>query len=334
MSVGRSPYAAVRLSAGLVGENAVVDARHHHVVGVHRFHEPSGHVLWRMKVARQIAEAYGATARLAALTVAGSVGAGLADRWSDLELDCYWSQPPTEADRSTPIHRVGGVIEAFWDYDKADQEWSEDYRLGPLAVTVSNFTVETIAELLNEVVENADTDPVKHMRLAAIQRCNSLRGPEFIDGWKVRAGQYPDQLVTAMIEESLTPSVLTGWSAREALVGRGDEIAVHALLSRIEQALVDAVLALNRTYRPHRVLKWQRTLLAGLDTVPDAFARRLETLGRGPLPAALMTAETLLTDTLGLAQRHSRADLGAFREALADRRQPVDPPEPYSPASQ
>jgi hypothetical protein len=31
---------------------------------------------------------------LAALAVAGSVGARIADRFSDLELDCYWAHPP------------------------------------------------------------------------------------------------------------------------------------------------------------------------------------------------------------------------------------------------
>jgi hypothetical protein len=45
------------------------------------------HVAWRMEIAREIAEGYQAEDGLVALTVAGSVGAGLADRWSDLEID-------------------------------------------------------------------------------------------------------------------------------------------------------------------------------------------------------------------------------------------------------
>jgi hypothetical protein len=87
------------------------------------------HVAWRMTAARRIAEGYEYDQRLAALTVAGSVGAGLADRWSDLELDAYWWQPPTDADRRTPIDRAGAVLEDFWDYDAPEQEWSENYRL-------------------------------------------------------------------------------------------------------------------------------------------------------------------------------------------------------------
>src|SRR5882757_8756076 len=98
-----------------------------------------GHVAWRMDVARRIADAYGVNDRPAAVTAAGSVGAGIADRWSDLELDCYWWQPPVDADRRAPIEHLGATLEAFWDYDPDDQEWSEDYRLGSLGVTVSNF---------------------------------------------------------------------------------------------------------------------------------------------------------------------------------------------------
>ena len=56
--------------------------------------EVNVHAAWRMEVAGRAAQAYAGNGKLAALTAAGSVGAGLADRFSDLELDCYWSSPP------------------------------------------------------------------------------------------------------------------------------------------------------------------------------------------------------------------------------------------------
>jgi hypothetical protein len=80
----------------------------------------------------------------AALAVAGSVGAGIADRFSDLELDCYWVRPPTDADRVAPVHALGGELAAFWGYDQDDKEWSEDYRVGELDITVSNFLAGTV----------------------------------------------------------------------------------------------------------------------------------------------------------------------------------------------
>jgi hypothetical protein len=44
------------------------------------------HAAWRMAQARRAAQAYAGNSKLAAMAVAGSVGSGLADRFSDLEL--------------------------------------------------------------------------------------------------------------------------------------------------------------------------------------------------------------------------------------------------------
>lgn len=55
------------------------------------------------------------------------VGSGLADRFSDLELDCYWHEPPENRDRLAPIEVLGGQVEAFWEYDADEEEWSENY---------------------------------------------------------------------------------------------------------------------------------------------------------------------------------------------------------------
>src|SRR5580692_10305657 len=69
------------------------------------------HAAWRLAVAERAARSYASNEKLAALTVAGSVGAGLADRFSDLELDCYWFDPPSDLDRAGPVHLLGGELE-------------------------------------------------------------------------------------------------------------------------------------------------------------------------------------------------------------------------------
>jgi hypothetical protein len=112
-----------------------------------------------MAVAERAAAAYAGNGKLAAVAVAGSVGAGLADRFSDLELDCYWSSPPGDGDRTGPISALGGELTDWWDYDEADREWAEDYLLGGLGVTVSNFTTGTI-ELATALVQQALTEEV------------------------------------------------------------------------------------------------------------------------------------------------------------------------------
>ncbi|MEP7022357.1 MAG: hypothetical protein ABJB47_00770 [Actinomycetota bacterium] len=125
-----------------------------------------------MALAERAARAYAPNERLAVFAVAGSVGSGLADRFSDLEVDCYWHEPPDDRDRRSPIELLGGQLEGFWEYDADEEEWSEEYILGTLSVTVSNFVIGTAERWLDAVTLQADTDPVKHMRLAA----SSVRG--------------------------------------------------------------------------------------------------------------------------------------------------------------
>ena len=279
-----------------------------------------------MAVAERAARAYAENGKLAALAVAGSVGADLADRFSDLELDCYWSSPPGDADRSGPIGALGGELTGFWEYDEDDQEWSEDYLLGDLGVTVSNFLTSTVERFLDDVVLSADTSPVKHMRLAALQRSRPLLGAELITSWRVRAYNFPDELAAVLVQQVLDPEVLTGWAARDALASRGDDLAAQDLLTRAGHAVARAVLAVNRVYLPHRQIKWQHHLITGLEVVPERLAGRLESMSASPPAEAFRTAEVLLEDTLLLAEAHTGADLSSFRQALAERRQPIDPP--------
>jgi hypothetical protein len=288
------------------------------------------HVAWRMALAGQVAEGYAGNPGLAALAVAGSVGAGLADRFSDLELDCYWFRPPADGERLAPVRSLGGELRALWDYDAGDEEWSEDYRVGQLDITVSNFLVSSAGRFLDDVVLRASTDPVRHMRLAAFQRSRPLRGAEMMESWRARAGAFPGNVVTALVEQALAPEVLSGWAAREALVSRGDGLAIGDLLTRAGYAVVRVVLALNRVYLPHRQLKWQRHLITGLGLVPERLAERLESMSAGPPEEGIRTAETLLTEVAALVEAHSGAEISDFREALLERRQTIDPPLPES----
>ena len=286
------------------------------------------HAAWRMAVARRAARAYTGNRNVAALAVAGSVGAGIADRFSDLELDCYWVRPPADADRLAPVHAVAGELTALWDYDQDDEEWSEDYRVGELDITVSNFLVSSVERFLDDVLLRASTDPVRHMRLAALQRSRPLLGAELMASWRARADAFPGILVAALVEQALAPEALKGWAARDALVSRGDDLAVSDLLARAGHAVVLAVLALNRSYLPHGQLKWQRHLITGLRLAPAQLDERLKSMSADPPADALRAAEALLAETADMAEEHSAADVSAFREALSERRRVIDPPQP------
>lgn len=284
-----------------------------------------------MAVARRVADTYAGNPDVAVLAVAGSVGAGLADQFSDLELDCYWTRPPTDAERRNPVAAAGGTLLELWDYDAGDEEWSEDYQVGELGVTVSNFLVESAERFLDDVVLRASTDPVRHMRVAAIQRSHPLIGADLMDSWRARAAAFPDELVSALVENALSPDVLRGWAARQALAGRGDHLALSDLLTRTGNAVFRAVLAVNRVYLPHQQLKWQRHLLSGLALAPDRFAERLRDMFARQPATSLRAAETLLADTVALVTAHTSADITDFRAELSERRRAIGPPGPVTP---
>lgn len=160
-----------------------------------------------------------------------------------------------------------------------------------------------------------------------------VRGAELISAWRARAG-YPDTLVVAAVERSLGPEVLRGWGSREALADRGDDLAVHDLLSRAGNAVVGAVLALNRVYSPHRAIKWQSHLIGELDVTPERFAERLRLLWTSSNAQALREAEALLADTVQLVQARIDADISSFCDELSRRRRAIDPPStPHRPAT-
>ena len=91
----------------------------------------------------------------------------------------------------------------MWDYDQDDKEWSEDYRVGELDITVSNFLASTVEQFLDDMVLRASTDPVRHMRLAAVQRCRPLLGAETMTSWRARADAFPGRPVSALVEQAL-----------------------------------------------------------------------------------------------------------------------------------
>ena len=128
---------------------------------------PSSHSTWRLDVARRAAAVYAENPKVAVVVAAGSVGAGTADEWSDLELDLYWHAPPGDDERRRPIERLGGRVERFWPFSEHEEEWGEEYSLDGLGVGISSFTVDTAQRFLHRVTVDGDPATPAQMRVAA-----------------------------------------------------------------------------------------------------------------------------------------------------------------------
>src|SRR3954468_16020241 len=103
----------------------------------------------RRALAEIVAPAYAANPKVAGVLLAGSVARGLADQFSDIEIDIYWHTPPTDADRSAPIDRAG------WQsvYRHVDaNEWADGFLIEGVKVDTSQFLVSTLDRWLDAVM--------------------------------------------------------------------------------------------------------------------------------------------------------------------------------------
>ena len=123
------------------------------------------HVDWRMRVADRVARPYLADPTVAAVVVAGSVARGRADRYSDLEIDVYWTRSPTDAARLAAVERCCGEVTQFWDYSADDEEWAEEYTVDGLWIGLSHFMTSTVSRFIHDVVDGGDASDLKQMRI-------------------------------------------------------------------------------------------------------------------------------------------------------------------------
>jgi hypothetical protein len=275
----------------------------------------------RMEVARRAVERYASDPNVAAVGVAGSVGRGTADVWSDLELDVYWHEPPDDAARRRVPDELGAAITQFWPYSPEEREWGEEYRVDGLSVGISGFLTATVDDLIDRVVGSASTSPDAQMRLAAIRSGRPLHGADHFAGWRQRTDDYPDELRRRMVLRYLDPSRFDGWRLRDTFVERDDLFALHDLLARCVRNVLGALHGVNRIYLADPKLKWEQRLVSEMPLAPADLAERLRTVWTADDVAVRVSIiEALVVETVALATAETGADLRELERALAERR--------------
>ena len=280
---------------------------------------------WRLDLAREIALGYTENPKVAALVVAGSVGRGNADRYSDIELDVYWCEPPSDQDRMAPIVRAQGKVEIFWPYSAEEEEWGEEYDVSGVKVGISSFLTSSIDRWLTDVLEHDDTSILKQMRLAAIQHCIPLHGTPTIAAWQSKATNYGASLKRAIISEYLADEVFGAWYGRHMLAARDDRIMLYDLFCRVEKCIVGTLLGLNQIYLANPSFKWMDDTIAQMTHKPHNLAGRLKRAFSMDPPAGVAELDKLLAETLALIETHLPAmDLTEFKVQLRRQRAVVE----------
>jgi predicted nucleotidyltransferase len=252
----------------------------------------------RMALAQRIAPAYAANPNVRAVLLAGSVARGVADQFSDIEIDVFWSQPPTEDELQAPIERAGATLL----YREADaNEWADGFFIEGIKVDTSQFLVGTIERWLEDVVDRADTEVEKQLLIAAVQHALPLHGADLAARWRAKAAAYPDELSRAMVAQHLAfrPRALL-----EMFAARDDLLILYKGLVAVEELIMGVLLGLNRLYLAHPSHKWMDWQIAQMSVAPPDLARRLKQILRDEPRAAVRAIHVLIEEIFALVEQH------------------------------
>jgi hypothetical protein len=269
----------------------------------------------RQAIAERAAAAYIANPHVAAVLVAGSVARGLADAYSDIELDVYWSGPPTDDERVSAVEGAGWTrVYAVQD----DDEWADGYSIEGVKIDTSGFLTSTIDRYLDAALDGADVEPEFQVRITALVHGRALHGEPVIDAWRSRCAVYPSSLAEAMVGEALD---LRPRQRLEMLAARDDVLLLHRDLVDNVQGVLDALFGLNRVYVPHPFHKWLDWEATLLPRTPVDLVGRIRRLLVAQPSVAIDELSSLVEETFALVEEVLPAyDVEPARTAFASSR--------------
>jgi len=278
---------------------------------------------WRFKLAEKIAASYARNPKTEVVMIAGSVGRGSADRFSDIEVDVYYSEPPTEKERIAAVEECGGTLKML---DQDDDEWEEQMLFGDFSAASSTFLVETMERYLTQVVDRCEIAPSAQVRLYSLQHSVPTKGESRVEGWRARAEAYPQGLVSAMLRENLPFHGF--WYAEEMLAARGDLLLLYDIFVRVERQILGALLGLNRIYMPtpdH--IKWMDEMIGSMKFKPDDLSERLKRAFRIKPEVAVRELREIIAEVLTLVEKRlPDFDTAPYRANFAKGRGAWDKP--------
>jgi hypothetical protein len=278
---------------------------------------------WRAELVQPLQTAYAAVPDVAAVALSGSAARRTADRWSDVEVMVFWSDPPCEAERRESAERGGAVGRRYFPFDAGDRVWSDDLSVGPegVLVEVTHILVATAEEQLDGLLAQFDPEPALLDFAQGVLDAVPEYGSALIEGWQSRLRTYPERLQLAVVRRSAQVDHFWRW---RMYVDRRNPMILAAASAEIAGRLYATVLALNKKYGPS--LESPDALSQQFEVAPTEFAARLRQ--SFDLPAAEQAAvlADLIGETYDLVERHTPAvDVARLREIFEHERVPAGP---------
>lgn len=252
------------------------------------------HADWRIDFGRRIAGRLIPFEGIKAIVIAGSVARGYADQYSDIEIPIFWETLPEDTTRYAIVQALHADF--LYAYDGPARE--DQILINGLQVDLWHITTTHEEDVINGVLYECHSDAGSLNALDTIRNCIPLYGDEIVQGWKLRAQAYPDELAKQVIQEHMA-----SFSMGELfiLAQRNNPTAFHARLSHIQQEVFLVLLALNKAYFP--TFKWLYHALESMQVKPKDIGLRFRQAFEISHAEAIADTKLMLEETLHLVEK-------------------------------
>jgi hypothetical protein len=252
-------------------------------------------------IAIKMASIYQQNPKVEAVLLAGSVSRGWEDKHSDIELNVFWSDPPTDEDRMHPIQIINGSVIDFHPFE--EEEWAESY-LTPenVKLEISSFLTSTAETWVNHVVNEFEIDYGKQCMVSSIYYGQSLYGDQVINLLKNKVQIYPDELAEKIIEDNL--ALWYRWNNRKALLDRKDWLMLYDLMGAVQKKLMGTLFGLNKLYIHHPSFKWIHKYSEIFTIQPKNMDERFSAIFLGDVHHSVQDLEHLIQEVFLLVEKH------------------------------
>ncbi len=263
---------------------------------------------WRIALARRIMPIYANHPKVKVVIVGGSVGRGIADQYSDLEIGVFWTEPPSEAERETLAEQVGVVYRERMSSYKFDprqpgeEEADEDIYIGGdkdcgFNVDIKHKTIVAVEQYLVEMFDRCR--PHDNRLAEVLSHSIPLYGQALVEQWRRKVATYPTELAQKLVQTQLQ---FEQWWLCEQFAKEEDMILVQEQFSECLTKIISVLAALNRVYVLE--IKWTNWSIDRLKIAPSNLLHRARRMfGQSPQVAAQQLRE-LIEETYDLVKLH------------------------------
>ena len=259
---------------------------------------------WRIALAQKIVPIYANHPKVKVVVVGGSVGRGIADRYSDVEIGVFWTEPPSKTERKTLAEGIGVVSREQMSPYKFDpshpgeEEADENIYVGGDEDSGFNVDIKhkTIAAVEQYLIEMFDHCQPHDNRLAEVlSHSIPLYGQSLVEQWRGKISTYPIELAQKIVQTQLR---FEQWWLCEQFANEEETILVQEQFSERLAKIISVLAALNRVYALE--IKWTDWSIEQLQIAPSNLMRRAKRVFEQSPQVAAQQLRQLVEETFDL----------------------------------